>query len=235
MTDKQVAIFGEGVIDKQYFELLPTGLVVKNNPPFEKWERVGIALQQMERAVQWWLGDWLNHGERAFGEKYSQALEVTEYTYMTLAQFSFVARHVDFLIRIKNLSFYHHQLVADMEPEQQKHWLKLAELEGWSVHTLRKMIKVSKEEKEEPEVYCYISDKLECLAQHYYKAFLLESNPKEDRYVWLPGWDDKCRGSCLALGLCRDAVAAMTSSEQFKEMTVNINKKERGERERENG
>ena len=236
MTDEtQVAVFDERAIDRQYFDLRKTGLIVKGSPSFVKWEDMGKIIRMMEGAVLWWWGDWINYGEKQYGEMYSQALDESDYEYQTLRNAVWVAGRIEMSRRLDNLSWGHHQMVAALEPEQQDKWLALAVLENWSGHTLRKMLKVSEKEKEVPEAYCYVSDKLECLALKYYKAFLLESNPKENRYVWLPSWDDKCKGSCLALGLCRDAVAAMTSSEQFKEMTVSINKKEREKREGTNG
>lgn len=30
--------------------------------------------------MQWWLGDWVRYGEGRWGEKYAQALEVSEIT-----------------------------------------------------------------------------------------------------------------------------------------------------------
>src|ERR1039457_2825142 len=55
--------------------LTPTGLIVQGAPPFDEWAQCGTLLRRMKGAVQFWIGDWLNFGEHAYGEKYSQALE----------------------------------------------------------------------------------------------------------------------------------------------------------------
>ena len=34
--------------------------------------------------MHFWIGDWLNYGERKWGEKYKEALEKTGYDYQTL-------------------------------------------------------------------------------------------------------------------------------------------------------
>jgi hypothetical protein len=39
----------------------------------------------MEKGVKWWLGDWLNFGERKYGETYSQAIDTTGHSYQALA------------------------------------------------------------------------------------------------------------------------------------------------------
>jgi hypothetical protein len=35
----------------------------------------------MEFSVMWWLGNCLRYGERAYGEKYAQAFDATDYAY----------------------------------------------------------------------------------------------------------------------------------------------------------
>ena len=46
------------------------------SPPYAEWEQCGAVLRQIDGAVQWWLGDWLNYGEHAYGEQYSQARQL---------------------------------------------------------------------------------------------------------------------------------------------------------------
>lgn len=42
-------------------------------------------MRYIEGAVQWWVGDWLNFGERKYGEKYAQGMDATGYAYQTVA------------------------------------------------------------------------------------------------------------------------------------------------------
>jgi len=44
------------------------------------WEAYGKGLRRAEAAIHWIIGDWLNYGERAYGEMYAQALEATATT-----------------------------------------------------------------------------------------------------------------------------------------------------------
>ena len=67
---------GGGPLQLGQFSLDTTALVVRGEPSFDEWESVGAFLHQVDGAVQWWIGDWLNYGEKAYGEKYSQALDV---------------------------------------------------------------------------------------------------------------------------------------------------------------
>ena len=71
--------------------LTQTGLLLPANLPFEKWQSVLERLQGMEFSVMWWLGDCLRYGERAYGEKYAQALDATDYAYQTIADAKWVA------------------------------------------------------------------------------------------------------------------------------------------------
>lgn len=110
---------------------LPDGL------GFDDWECVGIQLGRMGRACQWWIGDWLNFGARAYGEKYTQAIEATGYDYQTLANFAWVAEKVGVSLRRETLPWSHHKEVAKLDPPGQRRWLEIAENQKLSVSSLR--------------------------------------------------------------------------------------------------
>jgi hypothetical protein len=131
------------------FQLESLGLVVSGTPSLSEWESAGRALKKASGAVQWWIGDWLNYGERAYGEMYAQALDATEYDYQTLRVQKYVANRVQLLTRSNNLSWKHHRIVAPLEPEQQIEWLQRAEQgdgngKPWSVATLQAAIAEAK-------------------------------------------------------------------------------------------
>jgi len=71
--------------------------------------------------------------ERFYPDKYTQALEETDYEYGTLANCKWVASKVEFSLRSENLSYKHHQEVAPLEPEDQKIWLEKAEQHNLSI------------------------------------------------------------------------------------------------------
>jgi N6-adenosine-specific RNA methylase IME4 len=80
---------------------------------------VGNALKQMERSVMWWIGDWVNFGERRYGEKYAQALEATPYEYATLRDAAWVAGRIELSRRRDNLSWSHHRVAAALATQEE--------------------------------------------------------------------------------------------------------------------
>lgn len=132
------------VLADKHFKFLPTGLVVAGEPDYEAWELIGRQLGYIQGAVHWWIGDWLNYGERAYGETYAQAMEETGFEYGTLANDKYVANVIGLSSRNESLSFKHHVAVAPLEPEQQKEWLDRAEEEDLSARELRHQIKEGK-------------------------------------------------------------------------------------------
>jgi site-specific DNA-methyltransferase (adenine-specific) len=112
---------------------------LSDNISFDTWERCGEWIKRANGAVHFWLGDWLNYGEKHYGETYSQAIENTGFDYGTLANDKYVAGKVESSRRRENLSFAHHQDVADLKPEQQKELLDLAEKEDIKSKEFRKI------------------------------------------------------------------------------------------------
>lgn len=118
-------------------ELTSTGLILRSDLPYEQWEAIGVALQRLERTIQFALGDWLNYGDTAYGEKYAQAIEQTEHSYGTLMNYAYVAKHVEISLRSEILGYSHHKEVAPLEPELQEEYLNWAVSEGATVKELR--------------------------------------------------------------------------------------------------
>lgn len=78
-------------------------------------------------AMMWYIGDWINFGERKFGEKYSQALYITEYKYGTLRNAAYVSGRYEIRDRHPNLSWRHHADAARFEPGDRETMLKMVE------------------------------------------------------------------------------------------------------------
>jgi hypothetical protein len=133
-------------------QLHKTGLTVDGQLSFDDWHDFGQTLQQVEGAIQWWIGDWLNYGEQRYGEMYTQAIEDTDFAYSTLAQYKRVAKSLEFCLRRQNLTWSHHKELASLEPDEQEYWLGRAESETLSVAELRREIKAAKALARLPEV-----------------------------------------------------------------------------------
>jgi 16S rRNA G966 N2-methylase RsmD len=133
------------------FTLATNGLAVEGEPTLDEWQEAGKFLRYAEGAVHWWVGDWLNYGERVYGKKYTEAEEVTGFDYQTVRDDKWVAGAVELSLRKDNLSHSHHKAVAALEPPEQQHFLELAEEQDWSWAKLRDAVKEHQKEKKRAE------------------------------------------------------------------------------------
>jgi hypothetical protein len=108
---------------------------------YEHWEHLMQVLVKMEDAFQWALGDALNYGEGRYGEKYTQAMELTGHKYQSLANYSWVARNVPIGVRNPKLSWTHHRVVCKLSHDEQKRLLSEAFEKQWSVDVLADIIR----------------------------------------------------------------------------------------------
>ena len=106
-------------------ELLETGftqtawLAPADEMSFEQWQNLGATLQQIDASLPWWIGDWLNYGEWAWGEAYAQAVEITGMSVDRLNNYKWIANKIDVAQRRDDLSWSHHRAVAAFDPELQ--------------------------------------------------------------------------------------------------------------------
>lgn len=140
----------------KYDNLLPipgrltrTALILPESLEYNEWVRIGDCLKLVEGSVQWWLGDWLNYGERKYGEMYTQAIEETELDYGTLRNIKWIASSVGLSLRNDNLSFNHHKEVAPLPPETQVLFLNKAVNENLSVRELRDEVRSAQRQLKE--------------------------------------------------------------------------------------
>ena len=124
-------------------ELLETGFTqtawkppIKKELSFDEWQNLGATLQQIDASLPWWIGDWLNYGEWAWGEAYAQAVEITGMSVDRLNNYKWIANKIDVAQRRDDLSWSHHRAVAAFDPELQADWLERAFTNGWSVNEL---------------------------------------------------------------------------------------------------
>jgi DNA modification methylase len=104
----------------------PTGWEPPKSLTYDQWGVVGQRLQQAEGALNWLLGDWLNEGERRYGETYMQAVEATGHKIDKLYNCRWVSGRVKFSTRVENLTWTHHRHVAHLDDGTQQTLLAFA-------------------------------------------------------------------------------------------------------------
>jgi len=129
------------------FTLTSVGAVVVGKPSFEEWQAAMQFAKRVESGVMFWIGDLLVHGYANYGEIASQEDGDGKYSKQTLYKAKSVAERVDICIRMQNLAWEHHQIVAPLPPRQQTRWLQKADKDGWSVAELRKQMRAARAEE----------------------------------------------------------------------------------------
>jgi N6-adenosine-specific RNA methylase IME4 len=132
--------------------LTACGIVFDSRPTFEEWEAAGTFIQRAEGAVQWWVGDWLLHGDcrPEWGDKYEQAISLFGKDYQTLKNYKWVAQSIELSRRRDNLSWGHHEAVAALPLGQREELLSDAEQEELPVAEVRKRARRLKATSAEP-------------------------------------------------------------------------------------
>lgn len=102
------------------------GLTLLGEITFEEWSQLGPNLALLERSMRWAIADWLNYGERRYGEMYAQAIDTTGLDYHYLANLKWLAGNVEISRRREELGLSHHAVVAPLSPEEQEAWLQYA-------------------------------------------------------------------------------------------------------------
>lgn len=127
-------------------QFTPVGWTPDRELSYEEWEAIGDRLSRVGAAVNWWIGDWINYGERKYGEKYAQALALFDgqFDYSALAKLASIARNIKSLRRNKLLSWSHHYEVAKLDDDAQSALLNLAENNHLSVRDLREAVRAYK-------------------------------------------------------------------------------------------
>lgn len=102
-----------------------------------EWLTTGRRLGAIGRCSQWWIGDWVRYGTARWGEKYAEAARVTGYDTASLRNMAWVASRFDLSLRNDKLTWSHHVLLAPLDADAQREWLRRASEERLSVADLR--------------------------------------------------------------------------------------------------
>lgn len=89
------------------------GLELPQALTYPEWEQFGSVFRRITTQVTWALADWLNFGEKKFGESYAQAIDITGFDYQYLADVAWVGRVFPLFARRENLPFSYHRETAN--------------------------------------------------------------------------------------------------------------------------
>jgi hypothetical protein len=138
---RAIALVDDGAVRVGHFVLSPVGMQITAEVTRDEWLGIFTAIQHIQSAIQWIIGDWLVYGvEREWGKTYDDFAAQIGYKPETLHNFAWVAKSIHFSLRNEKLSFNHHYVVAGMSPEDQRTWLERAVENHWSVARLREEI-----------------------------------------------------------------------------------------------
>jgi hypothetical protein len=109
---------------------------------YESWAKDGVVLCEMHDLMPFAIGDWLNFGEQAYGQKYSQALSMTGLEYGTLVKYSMISKAFPEDRRRENagdyrISWSHYRMLLGKSEEEQDKWLDACQANEMTVRELR--------------------------------------------------------------------------------------------------
>jgi len=125
------------------FRLTETGLEIEGKPEFEEWMDYGQSLKVLDgTARQFAIGDWIIHGFETYEHGRWDAIQQIwgNEARETLRKYEWVAKQIKSVLRRTDLTFSHHEVIADLQPDKQHHWLEQAAANKWSVATLRQKL-----------------------------------------------------------------------------------------------
>jgi hypothetical protein len=121
--------------------LTPVSWSANTDLDLAAWIVYGRRIGALGRATAWWIGDWLNYGNAAYGAKYTRAANVTGYDVQSLMNMAYIANRFVPSRRRARLSWSHHVEVAALPDGAQDEWLDRAEAHRLSVRSLRELLR----------------------------------------------------------------------------------------------
>jgi hypothetical protein len=117
------------------------GLELPADLSFEQWEAEGRRLSKANHALQWYIGDWWNAGEKFGDERRADtAKRFFGIEHGHVMNIGWVARKFDVSCRHENLTFTHHQEAAALDEHEAFKVLAKAEQENWSAKDVRYVV-----------------------------------------------------------------------------------------------
>lgn len=126
---------------RRLVDVTPTAWTPRQPLDLAEWIGYGKRFGSLGRACGWWMGDWLNFGSAAYGQKYSRAARISKYEVQTLMNMAYVASRFDPSRRRESVSWSHHAELAPLLAEDQDRWLDRVEADRLTVRDLRQELR----------------------------------------------------------------------------------------------
>ena len=111
---------------------------------YQEWSAIGATFQQINRSLNWWIGDWLNAGEMRFGEMAVQAVEGTGRAVESLIKYKQVSQRIPPHMRYPELSWTHHFSVAWLpDINERAFWLDICHKVEMTAKDLRYILRLN--------------------------------------------------------------------------------------------
>lgn len=123
------------------FKVDGCSMVIKDNVPFEFWQKKFSQLRELNGVLLWFLGDMILYAEKNYGERCYQEFDQFDYDACTLKNAAWVASKFDPARRRAKLSWSHHLEAASLDSKKADKWLEISEREKYSSRDLRKALK----------------------------------------------------------------------------------------------
>ena len=140
-------------------KVTPTYLELPQKLNYDEWRDILLRVKVVNDASRFWMGDCYMYGEKHYGEQYAQALSDTGVNEETQKRYYFVSSAISPRIRIPELSWSHHRIVAyaDIDGDEKEVWLKAARKQEWTVRELvdalvkagKRAVRVKRESEDE--------------------------------------------------------------------------------------
>jgi hypothetical protein len=134
-------------IDPNIGETTEVSWTAPEGMDYDAWSTMGCTLQTVHRSMRWWLGDWLNHGDAAYGEMYTQAILATDSAVETLKKYKAIAQRIRKEDRMADLSWTHHFVVAYLPQDEHGPLLSIAEFHGLTSREFRTVCELPDDER----------------------------------------------------------------------------------------
>ncbi len=136
---------GGGVVEISLFENdTLIGWTAPTDLTSEQWGDFGQRIKQAEGSLNWIVGDWLLAHRGEWGDIYTEAMELTDWTWDKLKDCKMVSSSFNLETRVSKLSWTTHREIAKRGGDSKQAYLEQASAEGLSSRQAIAMIEASK-------------------------------------------------------------------------------------------